>query len=286
MRVVIIGAEGQLGSDLVRAFQGEDIVPLSENDVDIVNINKLKEIISSESPDLVINTAAFSNVPQCEREPDRALRVNAIGARNVAIVTGEIKSLHLYISTDYVFDGEKGKPYLEDDSTAPVNTYGLSKLAGEYYVRYILDRYFIVRTSGLYGIHRCISKGTNFVDKMLELRDRDSIKIVTDEVLTPTYTLHLAKQIYKLVSTDSYGIYHVTNEGECSWYDFAKAIFKEMGFDVNLVPINSSKFQTNVKRPKYSVLENSKLKTLGLNNMPHWRDSLRAYLAERVNKAL
>lgn len=281
MRVVIIGAEGQLGSDLVRAFQGEDIVPLSENDVDIVNINKLKEIISSESPDLVINTAAFSNVPQCEREPDRALRVNAIGARNVAIVTGEIKSLHLYISTDYVFDGEKGKPYLEDDSTAPVNTYGLSKLAGEYYVRYILDRYFIVRTSGLYGIHRCISKGTNFVDKMLELRDRDSIKIVTDEVLTPTYTLHLAKQIYKLVSTDSYGIYHVTNEGECSWYDFAKAIFKEMGFDVNLIPINSNKFQTNVKRPKYSVLENSKLKTLGLNNMPHWRDSLRAYLAEK-----
>ncbi|MCK4255888.1 NAD(P)-dependent oxidoreductase, partial [candidate division WOR-3 bacterium] len=175
MRVVIIGAEGQLGSDLVRAFQGEDIVPLSENDVDIVNINKLKEIISSESPDLVINTAAFSNVPQCEREPEKALRVNAIGARNVAIVTGEIKSLHLYISTDYVFDGEKGKPYLEDDSTAPVNTYGLSKLAGEYYVRYILDRYFIVRTSGLYGIHRCISKGTNFVDKMLELRDRDSI---------------------------------------------------------------------------------------------------------------
>ncbi len=281
MRVVIIGAEGQLGSDLVRAFQGEDILPLSENDVDIVNINKLKEIISSASPDLVINTAAFSNVPQCEREPEKALRVNTIGARNVAIVTGEIKSLHIYISTDYVFDGEKGKPYLEDDSTAPVNTYGLSKLAGEYYVRYILDRYFIVRTSGLYGIHRCISKGTNFVDKMLELRNKDSINIVTDEVLTPTYTLHLAKQIYELVSTDSYGIYHVTNEGECSWYDFAKAIFIEMGFDVNLVPINSSKFQTNVKRPKYSVLENSKLKTLGLNNMPHWRDSLRAYLAEK-----
>ena len=119
------------------------------------------------------------------------------------------------------------------------------------------------------------------MDKMLELRDRDSIKIVTDEVLTPTYTLHLAKQIYELVSTDSYGIYHVTNEGECSWYDFAKAIFCEVGFDVNLVPINSSKLQTNVKRPKYSVLENSKLKTLGLNNMPHWRDSLRAYLAEK-----
>jgi dTDP-4-dehydrorhamnose reductase len=281
MRIAIIGADGQLGSDLVRTLQSEDLVSLTERDVDIVEGDKIKSLLSSISPHLIINTAAFSNVPLCEREPKKAFRINAVGARNVAIAAKEAKSLLLYISTDYVFDGRKGSPYLEDDIPGPLNTYGISKLAGEYYVRYILDRYLIVRTSGLYGIHRCITKGTNFVDKMLTYKDRAEVRVVTDEVLTPTYTLHLAQQIYELIKTDASGIYHITNKGECSWYEFAKDIFSLTCLDVNLIPITSDEFPSEVVRPKYSVLENRNLKAQGIDRMPHWRDSLKAYLLEK-----
>lgn len=281
MRIAIIGADGQLGSDLVRVFQEEDIVPLTERDIDITEGNRLKTVLSSVSAHLIINTAAFSNVPSCEREPEKAFRINAVGARNVAIAARETKSSLLYISTDYVFNGRKKKPYLEDDVPSPLNAYGISKLAGEYYVRYILDRYFIVRTSGLYGIHKCITKGANFVDKMLTYKDGAEVKVVTDGVLTPTYTLHLAKQIHELIRTDAYGIYHITNEGKCSWFEFAKEIFSFAALDVNLVPITSDEFPSEVLRPKYSVLENRNLRVLGINNMPHWKDSLRAYLSEK-----
>ncbi len=237
--------------------------------------------MSPVSPDLIINTAALANVPQCEKEPDKALLINSLGARNTALVASELDSILLYISTDYVFDGKKRRPYVEDDHTAPINTYGISKLAGEYYVRYLLDRYFIIRTSGLYGIHRCISKGINFVDKMLGFNDGDSVRVVSDEVLTPTYTLHLAQQIHKLVNSGDFGIYHVTNEGDCTWFEFSKAIFSQVGRDVNVIPISSADLQTEVRRPQYSVLENRNLKRLGINQMPNWRKSLKAYLIEK-----
>ncbi len=281
MRIAIIGADGQLGSDLVRVFREEDIVSLTERDIDITEGNRLKTVLSSVSAHLIINTAALSNVPLCEREPEKAFRINAVGARNVAIAARETKSSLLYISTDYVFNGRKKTPYLENDKPSPLNTYGISKLAGEYYVRYILDRYFIVRTSGLYGIHKCITKGANFVDKMLAYKDGAEVKVVADEVLTPTYTLHLAQQIHELIRTDVYGIYHITNEGKCSWFEFAKEIFSFVALDVNLIPISSDEFPSGVVRPKYSVLENRNLRALGINNMPHWRNSLRAYLSEK-----
>ncbi|MDO9574993.1 MAG: dTDP-4-dehydrorhamnose reductase [bacterium] len=281
MRIAIIGADGQLGSDLVRVFQDENIISLTEKDIDILEKDKLKSVISPLSPHLIINTAALSNVPLCEKDPEKAFKINAIGARNVATTAKEIKSSLLYISTDYVFDGEKNKPYLEDDLPGPLNTYGLSKLAGEYYTRYITDKYFIIRTSGLYGIHKCITKGTNFVDKMLAYKNGDEVRMVTDEILTPTYTLHLAQQIYELVKTNTYGVYHITSEGECSWYEFAKNIFSFVGLDVKLVRITSNEFPSEVIRPKYSVLENRNLKALGISNMPHWRDSLKAYLTKK-----
>jgi len=281
MRIAIIGADGQLGSDLVRVFQDENIISLTEKDIDILEKDKLKSVISPLSPHLIINTAALSNVSLCEKDPEKAFKINAIGARNVATTAKEIKSSLLYISTDYVFDGEKNKPYLEDDLPGPLNTYGLSKLAGEYYTRYITDKYFIIRTSGLYGIHKCITKGTNFVDKMLAYKNGDEVRMVTDEILTPTYTLHLAQQIYELVKTNTYGVYHITSEGECSWYEFAKNIFSFVGLDVKLVRITSNEFPSEVIRPKYSVLENRNLKALGISNMPHWRDSLKAYLTKK-----
>lgn len=281
MRIAIIGADGQLGSDLVRILQNEDIIPLTERDVDITEGDRLKSILSSISPDLIVNTAATSNVLLCEREPEKAFKINAVGARNVAIAAKNVRSSLLYISTDYIFDGRKNSPYLEDDIPGPLNTYGISKLTGEYYVRYILKRYFIVRTSGLYGIHRCITKGTNFVDKMLTYKKGAEVKVVTDEILTPTYALHLAQQIHELIKTDAYGIYHITNEGKCSWYEFAKDTFSFAGIDVNLIPITSDKLSSGVTRPKYSVLENRNLKAFGINNMPHWKDSLRSYLLEK-----
>lgn len=281
MKIIVIGANGQLGSDLVGVLKGE-VIPLIHSDVEISDFNSVSKMFEKYKPQIVINTAAFHNVPECEKNDVRAFTVNALGPKYLAQNCATHNCMLLHISTDYVFDGKKNSPYLEDDPPNPLNVYGISKLTGEYYIKSIMERYFIVRTSGLYGIYKCRAKGGNFIDTMLKLsKEQEEIRVVGDEFLTPTYTLDLASQIDELIKTDSYGLFHITNEGSCSWYEFAKAIFDILNIKVNLKKISHEEFYSNVKRPRYSVLENKRLKSLGINKMRDWKDALQSYLLER-----
>ena len=282
MKIIVIGANGQLGSDLVSVLKGGEIIPLTHSDVEISELKSVSNMFEKYKPQIVINTAAFHNVPECEKNELKAFMVNGLGAKYLAQNCVAHDCVLLHISTDYVFDGRKDSPYLEDDTPNPLNAYGISKLAGEHFIRSIMETYFIVRTCGLYGIHKCRAKGGNFVDTMLKLsKEKEEIKVVGDEYLTPTYTLDLANQITELIKTDSYGLYHITNEGFCSWYEFAKAIFDILDMKVNLKEIGHKEFYSVVKRPPYSVLENGRLRSLGINKMRHWKDALQSYLLER-----
>jgi len=283
MKVAIIGANGQLGSDLVKALASEEVIPLTHDDIEVADQASVHRVLTRHQPQVVINTAAFHNVVACEEQPERAFAVNAIGAWNVARACGPLGASLVHISTDYVFDGQKGNPYTEDDLPRPLNVYGVSKLAGEHLIRYSLKQHFIIRTSGLYGTHPCRAKGgENFVELMLRLaRERDEVRVVNDEVLTPTYTWDLARQIALLIHTQHYGLYHVTSGGQCSWYEFARAIFELTGTRVNLQPTTAEEFPRPVKRPAYSVLENRALRELGLDRMRPWQEALAAYLETR-----
>jgi len=284
VRVAIIGANGQLGSDCERAFAGagHEVLPLTHADADIADAAQVNEVMRRLRPDVVVNTAAMHNVEACEAAPLEAFAANAVGARNLAAVARELDHVLVHVSTDYVFDGAKGAPYVESDLPRPLNVYGNSKVAGEHFVAAIAPRHFVVRTSGLYGRSACRAKGgLNFVRLMLKLaRERGEVKVVTDEIVTPTFTLDLARQIVALTGTRAYGVVHATCQGECSWNEFAGTIFDLAGVDVRLNAALSAEFPAKVPRPSYSVLENRALQAAGVDVMPHWRDSLTSYLAE------
>lgn len=284
MKWMVIGANGQLGSDLVEVLADETVIALTHADVEVSDSESVDEIVAQHKPEVVINTAAYHKVEECEKSPDKAFGINATGALNVAQSCKAYGATLVYISTDYVFDGRKGSPYVESDLPMPLNVYGTSKLAGEYLTRHTLERHFIVRTTGLYGAHECRAKGGNFIDLMLRLaREHDEIRVVNDEVLTPTYTFDLSYQIRSLSQTNHYGLYHMTNNGQCSWYEFARAIFDILGMNVNLVPTTSDEFPRPVERPAYSVLQNKALQDLRLDQMQHWQQALRAYLESRTS---
>lgn len=282
MKTIVVGANGQLGSDIVEVFVKNNVIPLTHTDIEIIDADSVNQVFKKFKPDKVINAAALSNVPECEKNPKRAFEINTLGVRNLAIACKEVEATFLHISTDYVFDGGKSTPYIEDDLPNPLNVYGITKLAGEYFVKAILDKYFIVRTSGLYGKHLCISKGSNFIDKMIAMSEKqEEIRIVGDEVLVPTYTLDLAIKIKELIEKDAYGTYHITNGGKCSWYEFAQALFSFLKMNIRLVKIGQNEFPSLVKRPKYSVLANEKLKTIGINILRPWQEALEDYLREK-----
>lgn len=283
MQILIIGADGQLGTDLCKVIPKEERVPLTIRNIDVTNREQTFAVIKKFSPQIVINTAAYHRVDDCEDHEMEAFAVNAVGAKHVAEACREIDAALVYISTDYVFDGEKGTPYAETDPPNPQSVYAISKLAGEQCVKCILEKYFIVRSSGLYGVAGCLGKGGgNFVENMIKRAEtQPELKVVTDEVLSPTYTLDLAKKIYELVKTNKYGLYHIVNQGECSWHDFAVKIFELLGKKVKINPITSAEFETKAKRPRYSVLRSAGLAELGSDNLRDWQEALRAYLIEK-----
>jgi len=275
--VLITGATGQLGSALVASLSKDyQIIPTSSVDFDVADFNKTKEYILKKQPDVIIHSAAYTDVDGCENNPDKAFRVNGLGTRNVAVAARQVKAKLFYISTDYVFDGSKIGPYYEYDQPHPLNIYGKSKLFGEESVKEQLNQFFIIRTAWLYG-----KKGKNFVKTMLELaRKKEKLKVVNDQRGTPTYTADLAKQVKELIPTDLYGTYHCTSQGSCTWYEFALEIFRLSGLDVKIEPVTSEEFSRAVKRPKNSVLENYMLKLQGLYLMPHWKESLKRFMGE------
>lgn len=283
MKIAVIGANGQLGCDVCTAFSssGHQVVPLNHDIVDVADYASISPPLEQAKPHVIVNTAAMHNVDACEVDPMKSFKVNGIGARNLARIANELDSTLFYLSTDYVFDGSKMAPYVETDYPMPLNVYGNSKLAGESFVRSIAKKYFVVRVSGLYGANPCRAKGgNNFVKLMLKLcKERDEIRVVDDEVLTPTFTGDVARQIVAMVDMETYGLYHATAQGSCSWYRFAAKIFELSGTQIKLSVAGPNEFPMKVPRPKYSVLENAALKAQGMDLMPDWQDGLKKYLA-------
>ncbi|HEY93265.1 MAG TPA: dTDP-4-dehydrorhamnose reductase [Dehalococcoidia bacterium] len=285
MKVLVIGANGQLGTDLCRALHDLEVIPLTHDDIEITDIESIKEVFNKHEPDTVINTAAYVRVDDCETDEEKAFLVNAIGARNIAVVTQELGAKLVHISTDYIFGGESDShttPYTEFDTPVPLNIYGKSKLAGEDFVRHLCQRHFIIRTSGLFGVAGSSGKGGNFVETMLRLgRERDELRVVSDQVFSPTYTKDLARKIAQLINTEYYGIFHITNKDTCSWYEFTKEILSLAGLKTPVVPITSDQYPQKARRPRFSVLDNYRLRLLGMDDMRSWREALKDYMKEK-----
>jgi len=275
MKVMIIGSEGMLGHDLVDILSKEnEINTTTIYTLDITDIEKTIKTVQEINPDVVVHAAAFTDVDGSESKADLAYKVNSLGTRNVAVACKEIDSAMVYICTDYVFDGTKGSSYYEYDQTNPQSIYGKTKLAGEIYIRDILSKFYIVRTSWLYGRH-----GPNFVKTMLDLaKTTDKISVVNDQIGSPTYTVDLATAIAELIKKPLYGIYHITNSEHCSWYEFAREIFDVAGIEVDLTPVKTEEFPRPAPRPKYSVLENYNWKMEGFNKIRSYKEALKDYM--------
>lgn len=282
MRVAVIGASGQLGTDLCAAFHaaGDEVSPLAHEDVRVEDYDSVVAALRGLRAGLVVNTAAFHNVDKCEAEPERAFAVNAVGVRNLAEACQETGAELVHFSTDYVFDGAKNEPYVESDAPRPLNTYGVSKLAGEHFALLDRGRASVLRVSALYGKHPCRAKGgLNFVDTMLRLgREKGSVRVVADQFVSPTPTADVAAQAVALSRAGCHGLFHATAEGSCSWYDFAKAIFAAAKVKAEVTPISTRDLLAATLRPKYSVLENRHLKEHGVNKFRSWQDGLEEYL--------
>lgn len=276
MKIVVTGANGQLGQELVRQLRQTnfELYPFTKSDLDITNENIVNEVITKIEPDIIINAAAYTKVDQAEVEEETAYLVNAFGQRNLAVAAEKVGAKVCYISTDYVFDGNSTVPYREYDKTNPLGVYGKSKLVGEELTKSLCSRYFIVRTAWVYG-----EFGQNFVKTMLRLaKEKEEINVVKDQIGSPTYTVDLASFIIDLVQTEKFGIYHCTNSGYCSWYEFAVAIFEESNIMMRVNPITTKQFPRPAERPKYSVLDNFAMKVNGFSMLRHWREALKEFL--------
>jgi len=285
VKVAVTGANGQLGTDLCRVLNNADVIPLTHADIEIADIASVREAMLEHKPAIIVNTAAYVRVDDCEDEKEKAFQVNALGARNVAVVAQELRARLVHLSTDYVFGGEiepRTTPYTEFDTPVPLGIYGKSKLTGENLVRHFCLRHFIVRASGLFGEAGSSGKGGNFIETMLRLaRERDKLKVVNDQVFSPTCTGDLARKIAQLMDTEYYGIFHITNRGACSWYEFTTEILKLAGINTPVIPITSDHYPQKARRPRYSVLDNYHLRLLGMDDMRAWQEALKDYLAAR-----
>lgn len=265
-----------LGQDVLRAaaLANHEVKGLDRAAADVTDAGAVRTAVDAERPDAVINCAAYTNVDGAEEDRDAAMRGNAEGARNVAAAAAGVGASVVYPSSDYVFDGTKGSPYVESDDTGPISSYGESKLAGEVETATANPKHFVARTSWLFG-----TGGKNFVETMLGLADRmDEVSVVQDQTGSPTFTGHLAEGLVQLASTDAHGVHHVAAAGHCTWYDFAMAIFEDAGVDCRVKPTTTAEFVRPAARPAYSVLGTERSDPIRL---PDWRAGLRAYLQER-----
>lgn len=281
MKIAVIGSTGQLGVDLIKVFQkGHEVVGLTHKDIEVADYNSCL-VLKEQQPDVVINTAAFHKVDQCEEEPLKTFSVNAIGARNIASISKEIEATVIYISTDYVFDGSKTEPYIEDDIPNPINTYGISKLAGELYTKHN-PKHYIIRVASLFGVTGASGKGGNFVETMIaKAKKNEPISVVDDMWMSPTYTMDAAKIIKAILELNMpFGIYHATNVGYCTWFQFAQEIFNFTALKPVLTRIKTKQLQIKAVRPKFSALKSIKLSRYGVQPRD-WRQALRDYLVEK-----
>jgi dTDP-4-dehydrorhamnose reductase len=276
MKLLVTGAAGMLGRDVMLAAgnAGHDVVGYGRAELDIANPAALDRKFDLERPDVVINCAAWTDVDGAEEAEEAAFAVNGAGAGNVAAAAAKIKATVLHVSTDYVFDGAKGSPYVESDQPAPLSAYGRTKLAGEEAVAAANKRHFIVRSAGLFGIG-----GRNFVETMLQLAEaRNEVTVVRDQVGSPTYTWHLAYGIVRLIEGIEYGIHHMAAAGQCSWYEFAREIYEQAKVECRVLSITSEEFGAAAPRPPFSALVSQREHAIRL---PSWQDGLAGYLAQR-----
>lgn len=284
MKILLIGKTGQLGSDIIRNNNKHEIYAPDRNELDLSNSIAIDDAIGKFKPEVVINTAAFHNVLLCEKEYEAAFRINCIAIRDLAFACKKAGSLLVTFSSDYVFNGSKMSPYLEDDQPSPLQVYGISRAAGEFIAMSASpDNTIVVRTCGLYGVSGGSSKGGNFVDKRInDAKVNKKIEISYEQIVSPTYTEDLSLALLRLIEDPKLkcGIYHLVNEGFCSWYDFTKAIYEIMGLNVKLVPVNRNGLDNGMRRPLYSALGNTKAKRMGIV-LPRWEDALKRYLKEK-----
>ncbi|EJR59354.1 dTDP-4-dehydrorhamnose reductase [Bacillus cereus VD115] len=277
-RIIVTGANGQLGKQMVEELSPDlyEVYPFDKNGLDITNMSQVMRILKQIHPHVIIHCAAYTKVDAAEEEEELAYLVNAIGTRNVAVVSQNLGAKFVYISTDYVFPGNRMDGYHEFYTPAPVNVYGASKYAGELFVKDLHNQYFIIRTSWLYGKY-----GNNFVKNMMRLgEEKESLSIVADQVGSPTYVKDLIAVIKKLIVTSLYGTYHVSNSGSCSWYEFAKEIFSQSNKQVKVFPVSTEEFGAKVPRPKCSIFQHKMLQLNGFSKMPSWEEGLKRFFIE------
>jgi dTDP-4-dehydrorhamnose reductase len=270
-KILVTGANGMLGQDLCPILEDNcyEVIETDIHNLDITDSIMVKSVLEIEKPDFVIHCAAYTNVDKAEEDMETATKINVTGTENLAKVCTELGITLVYISTDYVFNGEGTRPYLPTDKPEPLNNYGLTKYEGEEAVKKYCKKYFITRTSWLYGIH-----GKNFVETMISLADKPELKVVDDQVGCPTWSIDLANGIAKIIKTEDYGIYHICGSGSTSWYGFAKEIFELLKLNVNLKPCSTEEFPRPAKRPAYSIMENN-------NICKNWKVALKSYLELR-----
>lgn len=276
MKVLVTGVKGQLGYDVVGELEkrGLEAVGVDIEEMDITDAGSVDRVLRQSAPDAVIHCAAYTAVDAAEDNEALCRRVNADGTRNIAAVCRELDIKMIYISTDYVFSGQGDRPWEPEDERDPQSVYGQTKYEGELAVQELLEKYFIVRIAWVFGVN-----GKNFVRTMLKLSENhDTITVVNDQFGSPTYTYDLARLLVDMVQTEKYGIYHATNEGICSWYDFACAIFREAGISMNVKPVSSAEYGAKASRPANSRMSKEKLTENGFERLPTWQDALKRYL--------
>ncbi len=282
MRILITGARGQLGTDLRRLHASHDWISCTRDELDVTEKHQVYALLKQHRPDAVINAAAYHRVDECESHSDRTFAVNTYGPWHLASACRMFDAKLVHISTNFVFDGEAARPYKEEDLPLPLNIYGTSKLSGEYLVRSTWDRHFIIRTTGLFGRSGGGGKGYNFIEAMIRAgMERREVVVVRDQVMSPTATADLARVIADLVTTEAYGTYHVTSSGACSYFEFARTIYRKTGVDATVKPTSTEAYGAPAARPLYTVLDNSRIRALGIVGMPAWEDALERYLAKR-----
>lgn len=276
MKVLVTGVKGQLGYDVVNELEkrGHTAVGTDVEEMDITDPGKVREVLTEERPDAVIHCAAYTAVDAAEDNEEVCRRINAEGTENIAKVCQELDCRLLYVSTDYVFNGEGERPWEPDDEREPLNVYGQTKYEGELAVEKYVDKFFIVRIAWVFGIN-----GKNFIKTMLRLgQDHEELTVVADQIGSPTYTYDLARLLVDMIESEKYGRYHATNEGLCSWYEFAEEIFRQAGMDVRVRPVTSAEYPAKAKRPYNSRMNKDKLEKNGFRRLPDWKDALGRYL--------
>ncbi len=284
MRIAVIGSQGQLGHDLMLSLAADDhqLTGLTHQQISIEEMSSVTTALDVCAPELVINTAAYNKVDQAESSPEAAFAINAFGPRHLAQYCNEKNIRLMHISTDYVFglESNRDSAYTEQEAPGPLSVYGQSKLAGEYFVRGICKQHYVVRTCGLYGKAGKTGNG-NFVETMLRLgQERDELSIINDQHCTPTSTRDLSTAITHLIQTDQFGLYHATNQGQMSWFEFAQMIFDLAGLKVKTTAITTEQFNAAAKRPPFSVLDCSRFEKAIGDSFPHWKTALKNYLEE------